>query len=183
MLYCRSPSKRYARRTVGATTREAILEERNAIDGYRNTPHSQSVDNFRHVDGYVTTNAGQKAPPIPPHNNNHNMPNSTSYPGNQLRTYNNDANANFQHNNVRATLPHDYKHNDYITKTQTLPYSGDSQRAPPRPPANSKPEYRLSRSVESRSDQRSSRTVDNRSQKRMSRSVDARVNGENPSDE
>ena len=164
----RSPSKRYARRTVGATTREAILEERNAIDGYRNAPHSHSVDNFRQVDGYFTT--GRR--PVPSHNNNHNMPNSTSYPGNQLRHYANDSNANFQPNSIRSTLP---KAN---YTSQTLPFPAKTDKPPPRPPANTKPEYRLSRSVESRSDREA------KAQKRLSRSVEGRVNGEkHPSDE
>ncbi|KAK3587914.1 hypothetical protein CHS0354_014428 [Potamilus streckersoni] len=38
----RSPSKRYARRTVGGHTRNVILEEKNIIDGYRNIPKSQT---------------------------------------------------------------------------------------------------------------------------------------------
>ena len=38
IIHCRSPSKRYARRTVGGITRDVIMEERNVIDGYRNAP-------------------------------------------------------------------------------------------------------------------------------------------------
>ncbi|KAL4222979.1 hypothetical protein ACF0H5_019020 [Mactra antiquata] len=40
--FCRSPSKRYARRTVGGNTSKAILVERNTIDGYRNIPKSKT---------------------------------------------------------------------------------------------------------------------------------------------
>lgn len=40
-LCARSPSKRY-RRTVGAVSRDAILEERRFIDGYRQLSKSQT---------------------------------------------------------------------------------------------------------------------------------------------
>ncbi|XP_013395604.1 tyrosine-protein phosphatase non-receptor type 4 isoform X4 [Lingula anatina] len=36
--FSRSPSKRYARRTVGGTTRDVIMDEKNVLDGYRNAP-------------------------------------------------------------------------------------------------------------------------------------------------
>ena len=44
MVICiyRSPSKRFARRTVGGNTRNVILVERNTIDGYRNIPKSRT---------------------------------------------------------------------------------------------------------------------------------------------
>jgi hypothetical protein len=127
------------------------MEERNAIDGYRNAPHSHSVDNF----GYHTTGRHK------PQSNNNNMPNSTSYLGNQLRHHGN--------NSVRSTLPHDY---NYMTLPLKPKPSSIDHTAPPRPPPNTKPEYRLSRSVESRSDREA------KAQKRLSRSVEGRVNGE-----
>ncbi|XP_053374760.1 tyrosine-protein phosphatase non-receptor type 4-like isoform X5 [Mercenaria mercenaria] len=40
--FSRSPSKRYARRTVGGNTRHVILVEKNTIDGYRNIPKSKT---------------------------------------------------------------------------------------------------------------------------------------------
>ena len=97
----RSPSKRYARRTVGGTTREIIMEERNAIDGYRNAPHND-VDNYRHADGYTRSTSPQKT------SRTSNMPNSTSYPNSLTRT----SYSDFNHSSVRATLPNDYKHQD-----------------------------------------------------------------------
>jgi len=74
--FSRSPSKRYARRTVGGTTRHVILEERNSIDGYTNEPHSPRGYNQNDVYGHGSpqkiSRFGQ-------------MPNSTSYP-NSLRS-------------------------------------------------------------------------------------------------
>ncbi|GAB1603054.1 tyrosine-protein phosphatase non-receptor type 4-like isoform X2 [Argonauta hians] len=57
--FSRSPSKRYARRTVGGVTRSTISEERNTIDGCRNLPKSHtfasgssnSYQNFNRCDG------------------------------------------------------------------------------------------------------------------------------------
>lgn len=57
--FSRSPSKRYARRTVGGVTRGAISEERNIIDGCRNLPKSHtfaagssnSYQSFNRCDG------------------------------------------------------------------------------------------------------------------------------------
>lgn len=56
---CRSPSKRYARRTVGGSTRDAILEERSR-DGYGSLPHSQSVHDYRRV---IATEREHSTPP------------------------------------------------------------------------------------------------------------------------
>lgn len=77
LLVCRSPSKRYARRTVGATTRDVIMTERSAIDGYTNTPHSNSLDNF-------PTNpwggGSRGASPQKGYPGGNHIPNSNSYP-------------------------------------------------------------------------------------------------------
>ena len=104
-LLVRSPSKHYARRTVGATTRSAILEERNAIDGLRNTPHSNSVENFQRP---VTDKTGTPAHSLNGGANRAGVPNSTSYP-NSLRK----CADTFFHSTVRATLPNDYKPNNF----------------------------------------------------------------------
>ena len=75
------------------------MEERNAIDGYRNAPHN-AVDTYRHSDGYIRNNTSPQKPP-----RTNNMPNSTSYPNSLTRTSYND----FNHSSVRATLPNDYR--------------------------------------------------------------------------
>lgn len=104
-LLVRSPSKHYARRTVGATTRSAILEERNAIDGLRNTPHSNSVENFPRP---ITDKTATPAHSLNGGANRAGVPNSTSYP-NSLRK----CADTFFHSTVRATLPNDYKPNNF----------------------------------------------------------------------
>ena len=198
--HSRSPSKRYARRTVGGTTREAIMEER-VLDGYRTIPHhSTSMDSFRQ---------------LPPADYSHPrpaIPNSTSYPnslrsGSTLQTsphrhnspphlpaqlpaqppaqqqqpqqqpfYVNQPNTHtssdtFQHNSVRATLPNDYKPNDFSTKSRNGWATMDprtSHTAATRPNLDtSRTDSRFSRSFDSRSDQGSlPSTLENRSGQR-----------------
>ncbi|KAJ8313699.1 hypothetical protein KUTeg_008260 [Tegillarca granosa] len=75
--FSRSPSKRFARRTVGGHTRNVILEEKNFIDGYRNIPKSQTF-------------SGSSSSQNSSHNQSFNR-----YDG--------------VNNQMRATLPHDYK--------------------------------------------------------------------------
>ncbi|KAK2151210.1 hypothetical protein LSH36_372g03023, partial [Paralvinella palmiformis] len=181
----RSPSKRYARRTVGASSREAILEENKVLEGYRPNPvHSQSVDSFRtHQDGYLSSNSS-------PTKSVANIPNSTSYP-NSIRTpYSNnnlENNNGFQHtNHARKTLPSDYKTNEYPSLKKTTgawtptrnansqnstAVSNSSLMEPDRTPRSlgMNQEYRLSRTVENRSDQGSSRMHDQYNKERTIR--------------
>ena len=51
-FFSRSPSKRYARRTIGGITRNVILDEKNTIDGYRNIPKSQTFSGSSHHSSY-----------------------------------------------------------------------------------------------------------------------------------
>ena len=51
-LFFRTPSKRYARRTIGGITRNVILDEKNTIDGYRNIPKSQTFSGSSHHSSY-----------------------------------------------------------------------------------------------------------------------------------
>jgi hypothetical protein len=180
-FYCfRSPSKRYARRTIGATSRDAILDEQKVADGYCNPSHSQSMDNFRtHQDGYISSNSSS------PTKSNTNIPNSTSYPNSIRTAYSNNNTENnnrFQHtNHIRKTLPSDYKTNEYPslkraslrTPTRNLNSQNNTNTSSPssslmepdRTPRSleMKPEYRLSRSVDNRSDQRSEQRSEQRS--------------------
>ncbi len=81
------------------------MEEKNAIDGYRNAPHNAS-DNYPRVDRFVCTSPQKPVRTI-------NIPNSTSYPNSLIRTgYEN-------HNNMRATLPNDYKPNPDLSRPKT----------------------------------------------------------------
>lgn len=75
----RSPSKRYARRTVGGITREVIMEEKNIIDGYRNVPSANN---------YIPKSQSQ----------------NTILAVNSLNRYDNNINSH-----IRSTLPTDYK--------------------------------------------------------------------------
>lgn len=50
--FSRTPSKRYARRTIGGITRNVILDEKNTIDGYRNIPKSQTFSGSSHHSSY-----------------------------------------------------------------------------------------------------------------------------------
>jgi len=114
--FTRSASKRYARRTVGGTTRAVILEEKNSIDGYSNLPHSSSmpldvVSNHiaDHRDGGTLGRSG--SPPVKPvypgRAGQSHLPTSTSYPSSFTRPFpQHDVNGSV---NVRATLPNDYK--------------------------------------------------------------------------
>ncbi|XP_033762691.1 LOW QUALITY PROTEIN: tyrosine-protein phosphatase non-receptor type 4-like [Pecten maximus] len=79
--FSRSPSKKFARRTVGGHTTKVIMEERNFIDGHRNIPKSQTFSGLS-SDGSRTIPAG----------GNHSF--------NRYDSVNNQ---------MRATLPHDYK--------------------------------------------------------------------------
>ncbi|KAH9513354.1 Tyrosine-protein phosphatase non-receptor type 4 [Bulinus truncatus] len=86
----RSPSKRY-RRTVGAVSREAILEENRYIDAYRQMSKSQTFS----------------APTSSPAN-------STNASSSSTGTVSSSSNHTFSRHDgvggqVRATLPHDYK--------------------------------------------------------------------------
>ena len=110
----RSPSKRYARRTVGGTTREVIMEERNAIDGHPNKPNSNNPNmnngngpypNANHTEGF-TRGTGPAA------QTRATMPNSTSFP-NSLGA----RNAYSNHSNIRATLPNDNRRTSDIAAT------------------------------------------------------------------
>ncbi|BFY98244.1 hypothetical protein BsWGS_01284 [Bradybaena similaris] len=81
--FSRSPSKRY-RRTVGAVSREAILEENRYIEGYRQMSKSQTFSGKT-----SSTNTG------------------TAVSSNSRHSFSrHDAMSSSQ---VRATLPHDYK--------------------------------------------------------------------------
>ena len=53
------------------------MTERNAIDGYSNTPHSSSVDNFSYVDRLGQGSRGSSPQKLLPGNH---IPNSSSYP-------------------------------------------------------------------------------------------------------
>ncbi|XP_064614139.1 tyrosine-protein phosphatase non-receptor type 4-like [Liolophura sinensis] len=77
--FSRSPSKRYARRTVGGITREVIMEEKNIIDGYRNVPSANN---------YIPKSQSQ----------------NTILAVNSLNRYDNNINSH-----IRSTLPTDYK--------------------------------------------------------------------------
>ena len=72
--------------------------------GATTTPHSASLDNFTSDPTYSNGRTSPQDAAIP---------NSTSYPS-SLRNYNDSG---FQHNNTRATLPNDYKHNDFRVKS------------------------------------------------------------------
>nr|XP_022305449.1 tyrosine-protein phosphatase non-receptor type 4-like isoform X9 [Crassostrea virginica] len=78
----RSPSKKFARRTVSGHTRDQIIQERNFIDGHRNLPKSQTF-------GGTPSTARPKSS---------NCVNNHSF--NRYESINNQK---------RATLPHDYK--------------------------------------------------------------------------
>ncbi len=183
------------------------MEERSAIDGYRNTPHSQSVDNFRRVDGSNMVMPSSSSSQIKA-----GIPNSTSYP-NSLRsptTGNGSGHygspESFQTNHIRKTLPNDYKPNGYTSKTSGTGSANSTLTRPAGRPAagtktssqtgtgpstlmepdrtprslETKPnvDYRLSRSIDTRPDQRSSRMYESRSADRgMSRSLDRRKVG------
>ncbi|XP_074659183.1 tyrosine-protein phosphatase non-receptor type 4-like isoform X2 [Tubulanus polymorphus] len=56
--FSRSPSKRYARRTIGGTTRDVICGERNIIDRRKNFPNSNSVPNMRQYVSMTTATIG-----------------------------------------------------------------------------------------------------------------------------
>lgn len=77
----RSPSKKFARRTVSGHTRDQIIQERNFIDGHRNLPKSQTF-------GGTPSTARPKSS------------NSVNHSFNRYESINNQK---------RATLPHDYK--------------------------------------------------------------------------
>nr|XP_022305443.1 tyrosine-protein phosphatase non-receptor type 4-like isoform X3 [Crassostrea virginica] len=80
--FSRSPSKKFARRTVSGHTRDQIIQERNFIDGHRNLPKSQTF-------GGTPSTARPKSS---------NCVNNHSF--NRYESINNQK---------RATLPHDYK--------------------------------------------------------------------------
>nr|XP_022309448.1 tyrosine-protein phosphatase non-receptor type 4-like isoform X7 [Crassostrea virginica] len=80
--FSRSPSKKFARRTVSGHTRDQIIQERNFIDGHRNLPKSQTFG------GTPSTARPKSSNCI----NNHSF--------NRYESINNQK---------RATLPHDYK--------------------------------------------------------------------------
>ncbi|XP_069110904.1 tyrosine-protein phosphatase non-receptor type 4-like isoform X1 [Argopecten irradians] len=79
--FSRSPSKKFARRTVGGHTTKVIMEERNFIDGHRNIPKSQTFSGLS-SDG------------------------SRTIPASSNHSFNRHDSVN---NQMRATLPHDYK--------------------------------------------------------------------------
>ncbi|XP_052682171.1 tyrosine-protein phosphatase non-receptor type 4-like isoform X7 [Crassostrea angulata] len=79
--FSRSPSKKFARRTVSGHTRDQIIQERNFIDGHRNLPKSQTF-------GGTPSTARPKSS------------NSVNHSFNRYESINNQK---------RATLPHDYK--------------------------------------------------------------------------
>lgn len=82
--FSRSPSKGY-RRTVGAVSREAILEENRYIDGYRQMSKSQTFSG------------------------NSNAPNSSDNPTSTCANAGNDGFSRHDgvNSQVRATLPQD----------------------------------------------------------------------------
>ncbi|XP_013061664.1 tyrosine-protein phosphatase non-receptor type 4-like isoform X1 [Biomphalaria glabrata] len=88
--FSRSPSKRY-RRTVGAVSREAILEENRYIDAYRQMSKSQTF----------SANASS-----PAHSTNASSSSSGTVSSSSNNTFNRHDGVGSQ---VRATLPHDYK--------------------------------------------------------------------------
>ncbi|KAK3108761.1 hypothetical protein FSP39_015097 [Pinctada imbricata] len=78
--FSRSPSKRYARRTVSGHTRDVIIQEKNYIDGYRNIPKSQTFSGT-----------------------------TTSRPLSSTNSHHSFNRFDGVSNQTRATLPHDYK--------------------------------------------------------------------------
>ncbi|XP_061186057.1 tyrosine-protein phosphatase non-receptor type 4-like isoform X2 [Saccostrea echinata] len=79
--FSRSPSKKFARRTVSGHTRDQIIQERNFIDGHRNLPKS-------HTFGGTPSTA---------------RPKSSNCVNHSFNRYESVSNQK------RATLPHDYK--------------------------------------------------------------------------
>ncbi|XP_050418197.1 tyrosine-protein phosphatase non-receptor type 4 isoform X4 [Patella vulgata] len=68
--FSRSPSKRYARRTVGSVSRQAIMDEKHFNDGYRNLSKSQTFTSnstnsqpFSRYDGGVNSHIRATLPP------------------------------------------------------------------------------------------------------------------------
>ena len=124
--FTRSPSKRFARRTVGGTTRAVILEEKNSIDGYNNKPsdlnHMGGPLRGDGYDGYTSHSRGASPSKQGPGGGlpgRTALPNSTSYPSSLTRGYDTGGmNGGINHStNIRATLPNDYKP-DYPTATR-----------------------------------------------------------------
>ena len=211
MLNClvpfRSPSKRYARRTVAATTRAAILEEHRNLDGYAGSPNSRSMDSYStvHVDvgggrlnGSTTTaespmytpvNTMQTPvhrPPVSSSTGRANIPNLTSLTNSISPSGGTPSvdSQSFQHNNIRSTLPMDYRTNNYTgnNNRNSGAYSDTPQeltqlRVRSKTQADAaRSENRLSRSGDGRPERRHSRTYETRSNNRGSRSYDSRVN-------
>ena len=124
---CRSPSKRYARRTVGACTlREAMLDSRRStplLDDYNaGSPVNQSVDSYSQrsaSDGRQSISSSTYSPVSrQPVNNwtSHrtNSPGFTASPPNSSDSITKSANPA-----LRSTLPADYKPSGYGTASRT----------------------------------------------------------------
>jgi len=144
------------------------------------------MDSFRQQtpERYPTNSSPQKRAASPPAPQPAGVPNSTSYP-NSLRTCTNNNNTSFQHNHIRATLPNDYKPNDYNSKTRTnievTSYPAEPHMSRTIDP---KTQHRLNRSTESAASGRSNRTLERQPVPRVSRPpvLQTRVNGESKRD-
>ncbi|CAH1788374.1 unnamed protein product, partial [Owenia fusiformis] len=116
----RSPSKRYARRTIGGTTHNAISNEKNAIDGgYNNIPtlsrppRSFTANNIaqRQYESFNTTL---------PHSNNHTSSKipKKSFSDNKLDTRHDDDDGGFLSRTGSKKEPREHARNAY-TPTPT----------------------------------------------------------------
>ncbi|XP_064647817.1 tyrosine-protein phosphatase non-receptor type 4-like isoform X4 [Lineus longissimus] len=74
--FSRSPSKRYARRTVGGTTRDVISEERNVIDRRKNAPQRPGSESSSKVTGIPNSNSVPHIKHYETYNNHVSQPSS-----------------------------------------------------------------------------------------------------------
>jgi len=113
---CRTPSKRYARRTIGPCTTRNILDSRRStpmLDGYAGSPVNQSVDSYSQQsasDGRQSFSSATCSPVSrqPVNNWTSYRTNSTASPPNLSDSIGKSANPA-----LRSTLPADYKPSGY----------------------------------------------------------------------